>query len=485
VVTAALTDSAALAMGAAAHILIIEDEALFARAVEKRLKKLGYECAIADTLQEGLEKARTLQPDLILLDLRLPDGDGLDQLGTLTQINSERLTPVIVMTAFGEVADAVRAMKQGATDYLKKPIDLEEMVVTVNGTLRTATLQQQLERSREREARGGDSLVMIGDSPPMVELRQQITQLGRLTQPGAPGPTVLIQGETGAGKDVVARLLHQASANKDSPFVHVDCAALPRDLIEAELFGHEKGAYTSAMQARSGLLEAAEDGTLFLDEIGELPLDLQAKLLTVIERRRLRRVGSVRERDIPARFVAASNRNLRQMVEDGTFRSDLYFRLNVLTLSLAPLRARGNDIVLLAQHYAKQTARRYHLPAPTFAADTLTTLLAYSWPGNVRELKHLTERAVLLSGGATLTPNDFALGSSSVLGSDPNSGSDPKTNPRGEPISLGDAEKTMIQEALSVCEGNISEAARRLGITRMTLRYRMEKHRIRLESPEG
>jgi len=485
VVTTTLTDSAALAMGATAHILIIEDEALFARAVEKRLKKLGYECALAGTLSEGFEKARALQPDLILLDLRLPDGDGLDQLGTLTQINSERPTPVIVMTAFGEVADAVRAMKQGATDYLKKPIDLEEMVVTVNATLRTATLQQQLERSREREARSSDSLVMIGESLPMVELRQQIIQLGRLTQPGAPGPTVLIQGETGAGKDVVARLLHQASANKNSPFVHVDCAALPRDLIEAELFGHEKGAYTSAMQARSGLLEAAEDGTLFLDEIGELPLDLQAKLLTVIERRRLRRVGSVREREIPARFVAASNRNLHQMVEDGQFRSDLYFRLNVLTLTLAPLRARGDDILLLTQHYAEQTARRYHLPAPSFTPDTLTALQAYSWPGNVRELKHLTERAVLLSGGAPLGVKDFSLGGPlTTLGSDLNSGSDPKTDPKEGPISLGDAEKTMIQEALLVCEGNISEAARRLGITRMTLRYRMEKHRIRLESAE-
>jgi DNA-binding NtrC family response regulator len=264
--------------------------------------------------------------------------------------------------------------------------------------------------------------------------------------------------------------------------VHVDCAALPRDLIEAELFGHEKGAYTSAMQARSGLLEAAEDGTLFLDEIGELPLDLQAKLLTVIERRRLRRVGSVREREIPARFVAASNRNLRQMVEDGQFRSDLYFRLNVLTLTLAPLRARGDDILLLTQHYAQQTARRYHLPAPSFAPDTLNALQAYSWPGNVRELKHLTERAVLLSGGAPLGVNDFSLGDPltvlAVLGSDP------KTDPKEGPISLGDAEKTMIQEALLVCEGNISEAARRLGITRMTLRYRMEKHRIRLESAE-
>ncbi|MDE2259471.1 MAG: sigma-54-dependent Fis family transcriptional regulator, partial [Betaproteobacteria bacterium] len=329
---------------------------------------------------------------------------------------------------------------------------------------------------REREARNMEGVVMLGESPALRALRQQIRQLGKLTSTEAAGPTVLIQGETGSGKDVVAHLLHQESANHTAPFVHVDCAALPRDLIEAELFGHEKGAYTSALQARTGLLEAAENGTLFLDEIGELPLDLQAKLLTVIERRRVRRVGSVRERPIYARFVVASNRNLRQQVDQGAFRSDLYFRLNVLTLSLPPLRERGEDILLLARHYADQTAQRYRLATPRFSEDALKALLGYAWPGNVRELKHLTERAVLLSGDAPLTAQAFALPLNLQEPSSP-------TPENWDSVTLGDAERTLIQRALAASHGNISEAARRLGITRMTLRYRMEKYRIRMETP--
>ncbi|MDE1943247.1 MAG: sigma-54-dependent Fis family transcriptional regulator [Betaproteobacteria bacterium] len=465
-----------------ARILIIEDETLFAQAVAKRLEKAGHACTRAATLSEGMALAAQQQPDLVLLDLRLPDGDGLERLPALLAGHPERTTPVIVMTAFGEVADAVRAMKLGATDYLKKPVDLEEMVLVVDSALQGAGLRQQLAWSREREARQSETVAMLGESPAIEELRQQIRQLGKLAGPDTPGPTVLIQGETGAGKDVAARLLHQESARRGEPFVHVDCSALPRDLIEAELFGHEKGAYTSAVQSRTGLLEAAEHGTLFLDEIGELPLDLQAKLLTVIERRRLRRVGSVHERPVHARFVAASNRDLRRMVEQGTFRSDLYFRLNVLTLTLPPLRERGDDILLLARHYAELTARRYRLPLPRFSAEALATLRSYPWPGNVRELKHLTERAVLLSGNEPLSARLFALPAQTASGAAEASAVPAAESWQG--VTLGDAEKTLIQQALAASGGNISEAARRLGITRMTLRYRMEKYRIRLE-PEG
>ena len=454
-----------------ARILLIEDEALFAQAVVKRLEKSGYACTRAGTLALGLSRAREELPDLILLDLRLPDGDGLDQLQALRQLRPERPATVIVMTAFGEVADAVRAMKLGAADYLMKPVDLDELVMVVESALHHSGMQQQLAWSREREAHTSESATLLGNSPAMQQLRQHIRQLGKLTGPDTPGPTVLIQGETGAGKDVVARLLHQESANCHEPFVHVDCAALPRDLIEAELFGHEKGAYTSALQTRNGLLEAAERGTLFLDEIGELPLDLQTKLLTVIERRRFRRVGSVQERPIHARFMVASNRDLRQQVEQGAFRSDLYYRLNVLTLSLPPLRERGDDILLLARHYATLTAQRYRLPPPRFSEEALTALLQYTWPGNVRELKHLTERAVLLSGEAPLSAHVFALPDAM-----PPSPAIPP--PQWSGVTLGEAEKSLIQNALSASHGNISEAARRLGITRMTLRYRMEKYRI-------
>lgn len=323
------------------HVLLIEDEALFARAVTRRLERSGYQVSVAGLLEEGLRTASIDQPDVILLDLRLPDGDGLAALPQLARDREGRPVPVVVLTAFGEVEDAVNAMKQGAADYLKKPIDLDELMLAVEGVLRSAGLRDRLDFSRERDSRALEGAALVGASPPINDLRARIAQIAQLSGPGVTPPSVLIQGETGSGKDVVARLLHQASANHGAPFVHVDCAALPRDLIEAELFGHEKGAYTSAAGARAGLIEAAEDGTLFLDEIGELPLDLQAKLLAVIERRCVRRVGSVRERPVSARFISASNRDLLRMSGEGSFRSDLYYRLNVLSITLPPLRERG------------------------------------------------------------------------------------------------------------------------------------------------
>lgn len=468
---------------ASRQILLIEDEALFARAVGRRLERAGFAVSQAIRLAEGLELAEALQPDLILLDLRLPDGDGLTALPQLTRNREGAAVPVVVLTAFGEVEDAVNAMKQGAADYLKKPIDLDELMLAVDKVLRSAGLRDRLDFSRERDSRAIEGATLIGDSPAMLELQNRIAQIAQLSSPGVTPPSVLIQGETGSGKDVVARLLHQASANRAAPFVHVDCAALPRDLIESELFGHEKGAYTSAVGARAGLIEAAEDGTLFLDEIGELPLELQAKLLAVIERRRVRRIGSVRERVVSARFISASNRDLLRMSEEGTFRQDLYYRLNVLSIMLPPLRARGEDVILLARHYAQSTARRYGLVDPGFAVEGLGALRRYRWPGNVRELRNLVERAVLLSEGEAITAQTLAL---------------PQLSPAFAPaptahevsfldLSLAEAEQKLIEHALEVTQGNISEAARRLGVTRMTLRYRMNKYRLggeHLQDPE-
>jgi DNA-binding NtrC family response regulator len=464
----------------ARQILLIEDEALFARAVSRRLERAGFCVASAGLLAEGLQLAESLQPDLILLDLRLPDGDGLGAMPQLSRNREGGPVPVVVLTAFGEVEDAVNAMKQGAADYLKKPIDLDELMLAVDGVLRSAGLRDRLDFSRERDSRALEGATLIGESPVILELKSQIAQIAQLSGPGVTPPSVLIQGETGAGKDVVARLLHQASANRAAPFVHVDCAALPRDLIEAELFGHEKGAYTSAVGARAGLIEAAEDGTLFLDEIGELPLDLQAKLLAVIERRRVRRVGSVRERPVAARFISASNRDLLRMSEEGSFRSDLYYRLNVLSIALPPLRERGEDVVLLARHYASVTARRYGLRDPGLAVEALGALRRYHWPGNVRELRNLVERAVLLSESRAITAATLAL---------PQIGNAVAPAPALPAaamdfleLSLAEAEQLLIVHAIEVTDGNISEAARRLGVTRMTLRYRMNKYRLGGES---
>jgi transcriptional regulator with GAF, ATPase, and Fis domain len=281
-------------------------------------------------------------------------------------------------------------------------------------------------------------------------------------------PTVLVLGETGTGKDVIARLLHEKSSRNSKPFVHVDCASLPKDLIESELFGHEKGAFTNAHVARTGLIEAAEDGVLFLDEIGELPLDLQSKLLAVLERRTLRRVGTTQERPVAAWIVAATNRDIESLSEQGEFRSDLYYRLNVMSLSMPPLRERGNDILLLANHFAGQTARRYGIQFEGFSEDAEQALIEYTWPGNVREMKHLLERAVLLSGRGVLEEEFLSIDKKAIPKSE--------DNDINEDLTLGEAELQLIKQALERTNRNVSKAARELGITRMALRYRIKKY---------
>lgn len=467
------------------RVLVVDDEIVFARAVARRLQQIGHECRVAERLQDARSVLVQFAPDLILLDLRLPDGSGLDFLSELQSGGDERAATVIVITAFGELADAVEAMKRGAADYLKKPIDLDELVITIDKAMQTAQLKHRLDYSRSRDSHSLESLEggvqLIGQSAPMQRVREQIQRLAQLTgEGGAPAPTVLILGETGTGKDLVARLLHLWSPARERPFVQVDCASLPRDLVEAELFGHERGAFTGAHGARVGLIEAAENGALFLDEIGELPPELQAKLLNVIERRQLRRIGSTREHAAQARFIAGTNRDLARGMQDGTFRADLYYRLNVVSMVLPPLRQRGDDVVLLAQHYAATTARRYGLAVPSFTPAAMDTMRSYHWPGNVRELKHLIERAVLLCDGRSIQPSDLALApqisnAQSLAAADVDAAA-PAHDWRG--LTLDAAEKALIEHALQEARGNVSEAARRLGVSRMAMRYRMEKHGI-------
>ncbi len=446
------------------NVMLLEDEEVFARAVAKRLQKAGYVCQIASSLTEGRALFKQFAPDLVLLDMRLPDGSGMDVLAEFA-----KSAAVIVMTAHGELSDAVSAMKQGAMDYLKKPIDLEELLLIVEKSQRQVVLQTQLTHAQEREQRP-DGVELIGESAVMLSVRRQVAQIARLSAvTDAPLPTVLISGETGTGKDVVARLLHQSSDHADRPFVQVDCASLPAELIESELFGHEKGAFTNAQTAHCGLIEAAEDGTLFLDEVGELPLNLQAKLLNVLERRMVRRLGATKERPVAARFVAATNRDLQQMVLEGHFRADLFYRLHVLTLTMPRLNERGQDVALLAKHFLSQTERRYGLKPLRLDESALKALISYPWPGNVRELKHVINRAALLCQTGIISAADLALSSKLAAEITPIHG-----------LTIPDAERLMIENTLSAVDGNVSKAARKLGLTRMAMRYRMEKHNIAL-----
>ena len=448
----------------AKKILIVEDEVLFARAVQKRMQKAGFDCEHAETLQQGRAIAKQFEPDIVLLDMRLPDGNGIDFLPELVVSG----ITVIVMTAYGDISDAVNAIKLGAIDYLKKPIDLEELLLIVQKNQKTAALKTSLDYAQQRNTHNADHVHLIGHSPAIESLRLQIARIASLAHDVAP-LTVLIMGETGTGKDVAARLLHASCTNANKPFVHIDCASLPAELIEAELFGHEKGAFTGAINARPGLIEAAEDGTLFLDEIGELPLTLQAKLLNVLERRVVRRLGSTKERSVPARIIAATNRDLHDMVNAGKFRSDLYYRLNVMMITLAPLRDRGEDVLLLARHFMQLAEKRYALTKHTLSASAHDALLQYTWPGNVRELRHQMSRAVLLSANLQLTASDLALRASKP---------EHQVANYQVQLTLDASEKMMLINALEASHNNVSEAARILNISRMTMRYRMDKHHL-------
>jgi DNA-binding NtrC family response regulator len=451
-------------------ILLVEDEAIFAKAVKKHLERAKYNVTLAADLETARDEFKNNAPDLVLLDMRLPDGSGLDLLAEIKSSNSN--IAVLVMSAYGELEDAVSAMKLGASDYLKKPIDLDELLLNVEKVFDKNELTQKLTYSVKREQHATEAVAFLGECKKIKAVRGQVERISKLSQSGSIiPPTVLILGETGTGKDVVARLLHASSSRNQKPFVHVDCASLPKDLIESELFGHEKGAFTNAHVARTGLIEAAEDGVLFLDEIGELPLDLQSKLLAVLERRTLRRVGTTQERTVAAWIVAATNRDIESLAEKGEFRLDLYYRLNVISLAIPPLREREDDILLLAKHFAAQTSRRYGLQFEGFSEEASEALLDYYWPGNVRELKHLIERAVLLSGGGILEADILGLDKKPAIESS-------HEHDMNEDLTLGEAELHLIKQALERTNRNVSKAARELGITRMALRYRIKKYNL-------
>jgi two-component system response regulator AtoC len=473
----------------AVDVLIVEDEAVFASAVKRHLDRSGYRCTVAGTLAAAnaalSDRDDAAPPSLILLDMRLPDGSGMDFLEALSAPEGAfegTPPPVIVMTAFGGLDDAVAAMKMGASDYLKKPVDLDELALNVGRVLEQHRVSLALEYSRSRERGRGAAdgeQQYLGEGDAARTVREQIDAISALGRTESP-PNVLILGETGTGKGLIARALHERSARAERPFVHVDCTALPAELVESELFGHRKGAFTGATSDRTGLIEAAEDGTVFLDEIGELPLATQSKLLAVLERRLVRRVGSSTEIAVGAWFIAATNRDLEQEVAEGHFRSDLYFRLKVLTLESPSLRERPEDVPVLATRFAADTAHRFGLPAPTFDADALQALQRYHWPGNVRELSHVIERGVLLGGGRALSARQL-LGSAEVpedgsVGSGDAAGGKAAGDLTG--LTLAQAERALIAHALERTGGNVSQAARELGVTRMTLRYRIKQHEL-------
>src|SRR5215831_5179027 len=469
-------------------ILLIEDEQVFAKNIKRYLERQGYETLLAKTAAEGIRLFNQSEVDLVLLDLNLPDRHGLKLLDELRQRNSRVI--VVCMTGHGSVQTAVEAMKGGAYDYLTKPIVLSELKILIDKAFRQERLESALNyyNSGAGPAPGLESL--IGESPAMVLLRERIgaiVEAERNLLDGMP-PAVLIRGETGAGKELVARALHMQGSRRNAPFIELNCAALPMELLESELFGYERGAFTDAKERRIGLVESAHGGTLFLDEIGDVEIPVQLKLLKLLEDRQVRRVGGVRDRVVDVRFISATNRPLEELIRLGTFRSDLYYRLRVVTIHVPPLRARTGDAELLAKHFLAMHERRYGRSGMRFSDCALERIRKHVWLGNVRELRNAVEQAILSTPGDIIEEQNLGIVSLNQINADMNmpafdayempdmaTGLEPSLPSGG---TLDEVERSLIGRALEQSQGNVTRAAKILGISRDTLRYRIEKHKI-------
>jgi DNA-binding NtrC family response regulator len=462
-------------------VLVIEDEAILAKNIKAFLERNGYEARIADSAEAGLKAIDEFMPDALLIDYNLPGMDGLQMLGEIRR--RDPYAKVIMLTGHGSTEVAVQAMKAGASDYLSKPVALSEVKLVLERTLRLNRLEGALAYYREREAVTSGVDRLIGDSPAMTALKQMLRQLIRAEQnmvDGA-GPAVLITGETGTGKELVARALHFDGARRTKPFMEVNCASIPSTLLESELFGYERGAFTDAKQRKLGMLEAADGGTMFLDEISEIDLATQAKLLKLIEDKRVRRLGGLREQEVNVRFIAASNRDLEQMTREGRFRADLYFRLRIVHIVVPPLRERGTDALLLAGHFLSMHGARYGRPKLRLSEAAKRALLNHTWPGNVRELRNAVEQAVLLAQGEELDAAQFPACTLQIASRAPRSTTSeaPHPAPPGQMMNLGEVERELLMQALNRTGWNVTRAAQLLGISRDTLRYRMEKYHVK------
>ena len=455
-----------------ATILIVDDEVTFAKNAAKYLERFGHTVATAATVAEGRTQAAAHKPEVLVLDYRLPDGTGLELIGSLRA--TDPAVHIILITGHGTIELAVDAMKAGANDLLTKPVSLLELRERIDGLMKQ---QRDASRLRYFEARErGASPSILGQSPAIRELQQRIERMASIDATGML-PPILIGGETGTGKELVARACHYLSPRSAKPFIEINCAAMPPTLLETELFGHERGAFTDAKERKIGLLEAADGGTLFLDEVGDMDLALQAKLLKVIEDGRFRRIGSVQEQQVCVRIVAATNRDLEARVAEGVFRADLYFRLRVLQLMVPPLRERDGDATFLARHFCQVMAQRYRRDGMRLGAAAEAAIASHRWPGNVRELRNVIEQAVMLAAGDTIGVDDLMLSPTAASLSPP--GGPQPFHPSEAGSALDRRERELLVQAMSESNRNVSQAARNLGISRDTLRYRLEKHRLK------
>jgi two-component system response regulator PilR (NtrC family) len=455
----------------AASVLVVDDEPDIRELLELTLAKMGLGVQAVGSIAEAKERLKSERYDLCLTDMRLADGEGLELVRHIAGLAAD--LPVAVITAFGSAENAVAALKAGAFDYVSKPVGLEQLRALVKSALSLP----------DRADSPGDSAgrQLLGSSAPLAQVRELIAKLARTQAP------VYLSGESGSGKELAARLVHENGARRDKPFVPVNCGAIPETLMESELFGYRKGAFTGATEDRDGFFQAAHGGTLFLDEIAELPLHTQVLLLRAIQERRVRKVGATQEEPVDVRIICATNQSLAGMVEAGRFRRDLYYRLNVVDLTMPPLRECREDIPLIASHILQRLAAQNGVPAPRLSAPALEELMGYDFPGNVRELENILERALALSSAEELGPQDLALHRIAPEEEESQKELQTAKTPEGSidvplPAYLDRLEREAILQALGKTGFNRTAAARLLGITFRQLRYRMQRLGIKDEN---
>jgi len=453
-------------------ILVVDDERLVRWSLQQKLEQWGYHVSLAEDGATALGRVQLDNPDLITLDVKLPDMTGIEVLSELRNRNVH--VPVIVITAFGVVDDAVRSLRLGAYDFIEKPINFEKLENSIHNALETRRLRSEVARTHEIQRSEFSVERIIGVSDHIKEVRELIKKVA-----ASEASTILVQGESGTGKDLVAHAIHYESTRRERPFFAINCAAIPENLMESELFGHEKGAFTDARTQKKGMFEMADGGTLFLDEISEMNLGMQAKLLRVLEGQSFRRVGGVKNINVDVRVIVASNRNLEDAVRSSRFRQDLYFRLAIIPLHLQPLRDHREDIPPLLEHFIQNYNEKFRKNIQGLTKEAEELLLNYDWPGNVRELKNAIERVMILAEGNRVAAKylPIRISEGGVLPI-PMPGSEKEGSvrlPTGG-VSLYEVEKELIRQALEQARGNKTTAARLLRITRDTLRYKVKKY---------
>jgi DNA-binding NtrC family response regulator len=448
-----------------ATILIVEDEPKMRRLLELNLGEDGYTIHTAADAEAGLNSLRQEKIDLIVTDFKLPGMNGLEFLQAVKRINAT--IPVVLMTAFGTVETAVEAMKAGASDFVLKPFPMEELKLILRKELDVHHLREENRSLREALGQRYQFGNIVARSPKMQDV------LGTVERVSTTNSTVLLGGESGVGKDLIARAIHEHSRRSAGPFIKINCTAIPENLLESELFGYEKGAFTGANNSKPGRFELADKGTIFLDEIGDVPGNIQVKLLHVLQDREFERLGGTKTLKVDVRVIAATNQDLRAALEQGTFRQDLFYRLNVVPISIPPLRERKEEIPYLVDYFIERFAREAGKPQSGITPAALKLLMDFHWPGNVRELENIIERAVALSTGTIIDTADIRLDISPTISSATASGGAIPFPPEG--MTLEQFEDEIIREALRRTNGNKSQAARLLGLSRNALRYRLSK----------